>query len=163
MNDAIMVALITAASGILIAIIGLWAKNARQSSAGDAIPSDPRQIILNGQWTGNEGEILDFVATLKPDGNKLVTGKIRWTLVKVPKSWSWSKNPGDWGYEFVEGTIEEDRITLVGKSVDDRELLLPGTVYSIALNREGNAFEGTSVHKKTTSGKLSGTIQKSLS
>jgi Bacterial macroglobulin domain 6 len=163
MSDAIVVALITAASGILVAIIGLWAKHAfRQASSPDPMPADSRQIILHGRWTGNEGEVLDFVATLKPNGNEL-TGQIRWTLVKVPKSWSWSKKPGDWGYEFVEGTIEKDKLTLVGKSVDDRELLLPGTVYSIALNREVNVFEGASVHKRTTSGKLSGTIQKSPS
>ena len=76
-------------------------------------------INLNGRWTNEDGQqIYDLVASLKVNG-KTLTGDILWTLVQYPPSWRWARKAGDSAHEFVEGSIQQDKLRLTGKSVDD--------------------------------------------
>lgn len=164
MSESIIVALIGAAGTVLAAIIAALLRkpmgdtphppNATPPTGPDIAPSKPRlalrvktAILLDGRWSGQHGDIWDFRAELELE-NKMVEGRIRWTLIECPSSLrAWSKRIGDVGYEQVEGALERQQLVLRTREVSDTEFLGLNS-YTIFFSQESERFEGTSVSLK---------------
>ncbi len=64
-----------------------------------------RAIDLTGRWVGEKGEVYDLQATLKNEGSQ-VSGKMRWVFSDCPPEQPFKHQIGQFGFEFVQGTLE---------------------------------------------------------
>jgi hypothetical protein len=113
-------------------------------------------LTFSGRWVGEKGDLWDLQADLEVFGSR-VKGQIRWALVECPPALPWAKRVGHSGYEFVEGSLESECLSLRGYKVDDPALLAPAE-YTIVFGPGRQTFEGTSRSKKGGCGTLRGMV-----
>ena len=151
MSEAVTVALITAAGGLAVAIVGLLVHIFRPKS-DTSPPADAkvpiRGIELSGRWHG-EGNwarwLYDCTIHLQVVQSQL-KGHIDWTLKQCPPDGHLAKHVGESGVEYVNGFLEGSRITLSGYQVD-KPKLLSACDYSLTIGEDQSTFDGTATQK----------------
>src|SRR5262249_20383817 len=119
------------------------------------LPEASHALALSGQWVSEKGDIWAFRGDLEVFGSR-VRGLLRWPLVECPPSLPYARRVGHSGYEFVEGALEQECLSLQGYGVDDATLLAPGE-YTAVFDPGRQTFEGTSRSREWGGGTFRGT------
>ncbi len=98
---------------------------------------------LTGRYMGDNGDLWALKATVELLGSH-AKGRMHWTLVECPPELPWAKHVGRSGYEFVEGSWDQDCMNLTGLKVSDTDAtFLTLAHYNLVFDSGFRTFEGT--------------------